>query len=183
MIVSDKTIFLSLEFETTKNKPLQPQPSPPSESSSSLPSHHSESKSIPTRSTDNMTNNVIDCFENNASNIENQFITEIDQNLNNISAMQNGTPFNKNHTELAALNQALVDCFIAANKHHNVAIIHRTINLTQTESGLGTFLTVIGVKHPPIKHSAAYNIGYKLGVADGKRGVASLRDGSGSSPQ
>jgi hypothetical protein len=164
----------------SKSEPLQPQPSPSSEPSGLLSSHHSESKG-----TDNVTNNVIDCFENNASNIENQFITEIARNLNNISAMQNGTPFNKNHTELAALNQALVDCFIAANKHHNAAIIHRTINPIQTEPGLGTFLTpgqltVTGVKHPPPKHSAAYNIGYKLGTADGKRGGAGLPDGSGA---
>ena len=100
----------------SKSESLQPQPSPSSEASGMLSSHHSGLKNIPTISTDNVTNIVIDCFENNASNIENQFITEIAQNLNNISAMQN--------TELAALNQALVDCFIAANKHHNAAIIH-----------------------------------------------------------
>jgi hypothetical protein len=29
-----------------------------------------------------------------------------------------------------------------------------------------------------MKHSAAYNIGYKLGTADGKRGGAGLPDGS-----
>ena len=168
-----------------KNESLQPQPSPSSEPTGLLSSHHSGSKSIPATSKDNVTENVIDCFENNASNIENQFITEIAQNLNNISAIQNGIPFNKNHTELAALNQALVDCFIAADKHHNVSIIHRTINPIQTESGLGKFLTpgqltVTGMKHPPQKHSAAYNIGYKLGTADGRVGGVGLPDGAGA---
>ena len=59
-----------------------------------------QSSSIDQTNNHNVTENVIDCFENNASNIENQFITEIAQNLNNISAIQNGIPFNKNHTEL-----------------------------------------------------------------------------------
>jgi hypothetical protein len=169
----------------SKNESLQqPQPSPSSEPTGLLSSHHSGSKSIPTTSKDNVTENVIDCFENNASNLENQFITEIAQNLNNISAIQNGIPFNKNHTELAALNQALADCFIAANKHH-AAIIHRTINSIQTGSGLEKVLTpgqltVTGVKHSPIKHSAAYNIGYKLGTADGRVGGVGLPDGSGA---
>ena len=82
------------------------------------------------------------------------------------------------------MNQALFDCFTSADKHHNVSIIYRTINPIQTESGLGKVLTpgqltVTGVKHPPINHSAAYNIGYKLGTADGRVGGAGLPDGSG----
>jgi hypothetical protein len=31
-----------------------------------------------------------------------------------------------------------------------------------------------------MKHSAAYNVGYKLGAADGKRGGAGLPNGSGA---
>jgi hypothetical protein len=54
----------------------------------------------------------------------------------------------------------------------------------QTGSGLGKVLpgqlTVTGVKHPPPKHSAAYNIGYKLGTADGRVGSVGLPDGSGA---
>jgi hypothetical protein len=64
-------------------------------------------------------------------------------------------------------------------------ILNGATNPIQTEPGLGTFLTtgqltVTGVKHPPPKHLAAYSIGYKLGVADGKRGGAGLPDGSGA---
>lgn len=36
---------------------------------------------------------------------------------------------------------------------------------------------VTSVKHPPTKHSAAYNYGYKFGTADGKIGGAGLPDG------
>ena len=51
--------------------------------------------------------------------------------------------------------------------------------------GLGTLLSpgqliVTGIKRPPIKHSAAYSIGYKLGTADGKRDGAGLPDGPGA---
>ena len=57
--------------------------------------------------------------------------------------------------------------------------MHRAINPIQTGSGLGKFLTpgqltVTGVKHPPPKHTVAYNIGYKLGTADGRVSGAGL---------
>lgn len=36
------------------------------------------------------------------------------------------------------------------------------------------FPTLTAIKHAPPKHSAAYNIGYKLGTADSKIGGAGL---------
>ena len=64
-------------------------------------------------------------------------------------------------------------------------IAHHQQTAVQHSPGLGTLLApgqliVTGVKNSPTKHAAAYNIGYKLGAADGKRGGAGFPDGSGA---
>lgn len=69
--------------------------------------------------------------------------------------------------------------------HYNLEHINRIIphpTATPKPLGLGTLLApgrliVTGIKHPPTKHSAAYNIGYELGAADGKIGGVRLPDG------
>lgn len=67
-------------------------------------------------------------------------------------------------------------CFYQYKLGHINKITHRHLTPTLNPFRLGTLLTpdqliVTGVKHLSIRRSA-YNIHYKLGAADGKRGGA-----------
>jgi hypothetical protein len=109
-------------------------------------------------SNNNITSFVEDCFTNKTASVLN--IT-----VNNAS-------------------EIIEHCFYQYKLRHINKVTHHHPTATSNPSGLGTLLApgqliVTSVKHPPMKHSAAYNIGYKLGVADGKRGGVGLPNGSG----
>lgn len=128
-----------------------------SHGSSSLPSSHGFGPTT-TRGSNNITSFVEECFTNNTGSVLN--IT-----VNNAS-------------------EIIHHCFYQYKLGHINKITHHPTT-TPNLSGLGTLLApgqliVTGIKHPPIKHSAAYNIGYKLGAAFGKRGGIGLPDGSGA---
>lgn len=131
-----------------------------------------------------LTAEVLQCYNSSSSAL-------IDQWVNQLAHI--GKPaFTANHTLFEALDKSLVGCFAQANNQNVTSTIktnttHPTTTTTTIKNKLheGTFLTpgqltVTGVKHPPVKHSAAYNIGYKLGTADGKIGGAGLPDGLGA---
>jgi hypothetical protein len=72
-------------------------------------------------------------------------------------------------------------CFYQYKLGHINKAKHQPVSKLKS-LGLGTLLApgqliVTSIKHP---HSAAYNIGYKLGTKDGKRGGAGLPNGSGA---
>ena len=73
-------------------------------------------KVISTRNS-NLTAQVLRCYNTTSSILMVQFIKEQVQNVNNLSNMQHGKPFNQHHTFLAALNQALVNCFAKSKTH------------------------------------------------------------------
>jgi hypothetical protein len=72
-------------------------------------------------------------------------------------------------------------CFYQYKLGHINKVTHRP-TAASNPLGLGTLLApgqliATSIKHP---HSAAYNIGYKLGTADGKKGGAGIPDGPGA---
>jgi len=94
---------------------------------------------------------IMTCFNASSSNISDQYIAELGHNIANLSALQNGTPFNAIHTELAAFQGALKDCLTGS---HPTTIVHHIAAATVIAGHTKDFLT-----------------GYKLGKQDASVGV------------
>jgi hypothetical protein len=110
-----------------------------------------------TKPLSNVTAFVEDCFTNNTGDAVNITVDNASGIIGHCFSLYNLEPINK--------------------------ATHQPVS--KNSLGLGTLLApgqlvVTGIKHPPMKHSAAYNIGYKLGSADGKIGGAGLPDGTGA---
>lgn len=108
-------------------------------------------QSSPIRGGNNITSFVEECFTNSTGSALN--IT-----VNNAS-------------------EIIGNCFYQYKLGHINKVTHHPISTLSSLLSPGQ-LVVTSIKHPPPKHSAAYNVGYKLGAADGNTGSAGPPDGT-----